>query len=142
MSNRSQRLIARLMFEEAGPISPMSGSMSQSAMGGPETEVEFLTADDPSELQEDKPFSENDLKIAKRFVELVGGVDRARELLDKIDECEDCIGLVDDEGMEEHDSSEITKLAQMMPSMVDLPTAVKALDLSSLYNDGAGSGFR
>lgn len=90
--------------------------------------------------EEPEGYSESELKIAKRFVELIGGCDRARELLDKVAECEECLGLLDDEGSGS-DENTIQKMAVMMPLQPDLPTSVKnGMDLASLYNPSAVGG--
>ncbi len=82
----------------------------------------------------DTNFTEQHLRLAKRFIELMGGADRAREVLDKVDDCEDCLGLIDDnQSAADSDSAAIEKMAGMLPNLPDLPMA-----LSNLYNPGAG----
>jgi len=83
--------------------------------------------------EQDNECTEQDLKLTKRFIELIGGIDRARMLLDKVDECEDCLGLIDDE----NDESVIDKIAAIVPTLPDLPSGV---DLSMLYNPNAVTG--
>lgn len=81
---------------------------------------------------EQTEFSDLEFKLAKRFLELIGGAERARDLIDKCDECQECLGLVSDE-------DQIETISGMIPSDVDLPT-MQSKDLSPLYNPGAISG--
>ncbi len=87
---------------------------------------------DSVSYEEDKGFSETQLKIAKRFIELMGSADKAREIVDKVDECQECLGIVDDHA--ESDSSMIDQMAGMLPSSADLP-----MGLSNLYNSSASN---
>jgi hypothetical protein len=84
------------------------------------------------EQDEEEGFTTQQLKIAKRFVELVGGAEKARALVDKVDECNECLDLIDDPS-EASDASAIQKLAGAMPGLPDLP-----MELSGLYNPSAG----
>lgn len=115
--------IAKLMLE----MDPMSGSGLGGLAGG------TMTTQAPAPLmtfnqlpgmgcqgnecdQEtaEQTFSERDLKIAKRFIELIGGADRAKELIEKVVECEECLGLVDD-------NENINAFANSMPEYPDMP---------------------
>lgn len=78
-------------------------------------------------------FTADELKIAKRFIELIGDVDRARDIIDRVDECQDCLGLIDDEYS---DDETIEMISDMVPDSLDLPTN-KAIEITSLYNPGA-----
>lgn len=133
-----QAAIARLMCEDIDMVSPLSGMQSQTAMGmsGSDSEAQnvMLTSSEPTE-EEEKPTTEQ-LKITKRFVELVGGMENARTLLDKLDECDDCIDLLDDEGIEHHETGMISQMAELVPDLPDLPT-MNSLSLSALYNPSA-----
>lgn len=137
LMNKQQLLIASLIDRldptSGRPINEsMVGGMSSFMAGGSESTPVDSYADGP-ELAEptdgDQGFSEQELKIAKRFIELVGGVDRAKEILDKVDECEDCLELLEDDD----DDATIAQVAGTIPSSPDLPTG-----LSSLYNPSAG----
>jgi hypothetical protein len=138
-----QNLIARLMNEEMGMVSPLSGLMGQQAMPPAEAtapEIDDGQCDPDNELEEPEGFGERHLKIAKRFIELMGGADRAREIIDKVDECEDCLQLIDDDESDRRDVSQIEQLAGLMPSLPDLPTGAKSMNMASLYNPSAGGG--
>lgn len=83
---------------------------------------------------EEPEFTELELKLARRFIELVGGAERARDLVNKCDECAECLGLVDDT-----DTDTIESMAAVIPSDVDLPTP-RGVDISTLYNPNAIAG--
>lgn len=114
------------------------------SMDGEMTEVLAVGSDQQQDDSEDE-FSEKDLKIAKRFIELMGGADRARAAVDKVDEGQEFLGLLDDEecengGCDDGDAGMIAKLAGLLPSMPDLPTGKQSMDVSSLYNPNAVGG--
>lgn len=112
--------VARLMCE----MEPMAntsgiagGAMAQDASslmtinqlpGGAESKYE-----DNGDCQE---YSEEELQLAKQFIELVGDAERARELVDKALDCEECLGMIDDE-------ENIEFLASIMPDTPDMPTS-------------------
>lgn len=138
MSNIQNRIAA--LMEDL----PMPGNTSVMTGGNTAQMAMTVLPDGPDDTSvsyaEQKPegFNEQELRMAKHFVELMGSADRARDAISKVDECLDCLGLVDDEC----DQSTIDNLADAVPSSPDMPTNVrKALDLSTLYNDAAGSGF-
>jgi len=106
---------------------PLGGAgMAQGAMSAMQTDmpmpnpigIEFGgeggEGEDEGEVCEE--FSAEELKLGERYIELAGGVDRARELLDKVEECGECVGLADDE------SDEIEGISDAMPGLPDLPT--------------------
>ena len=64
-------------------------------------------------------FSAEELKLGERYINLAGGADRARELLDTVEECGECVGLAGDE-RDERD--EIEGISDAMPGLPDLPT--------------------
>ncbi len=146
-NRNAQSVIAQLMMEDIG-MGPSSGSVkgggpTQNMLGVPddETQVAMISMSTNGEMEEDdsQGFTEKELKLTKRFVELVGGADRARELLDKVDECEDCLGLIDDE--ESSDDDIINHMAGLMPLSADLPTGISnSLGMSALYNPSATVG--
>lgn len=78
-----------------------------------------------SSSEDDTSLTPIQLKIAKRFVELMGGADKARVAVDKVDECEECLGIIDDD----EDDANIERMSDMIPNMPDLPTG-----LSGMYN--------
>lgn len=75
---------------------------------------EFETGED------EQQFTEEELQMAKRFLEAVGGADRARELLDKVVSCEDCLGLISDE--DEDEELDIQRISDAMPEDVSMPS--------------------
>lgn len=117
-----------------GATSITSGSSTaQTIMVPPDTHTVFS---EPSgygvETEPEEPqFTDLELKLAKRFLELIGGPERARDLINKCDECQECLGLVGDD-----DENTITSISQNIPSDVDLPTQ----NSSSLYNPSASVG--
>jgi hypothetical protein len=144
-----QSLIASLMTEEMGSMSSDNpGGPTRGTMGAPEENndiemMEIVTGEGGLQEEEPEGFTAKELKIAKRFVELMGGADRARDALDKVDECMECLDIIDDEPQseEEMDMSMIERLAGLMPILPDLPTSAKnKMDLSTLYNPNAVSG--
>jgi hypothetical protein len=135
-----------LVTEDPGMTSILSGASSaQNAQSLPfdgDASISVVKIqEEPDELEEPEGYTAKELKLAKRFVELVGGADRARELIDKVDDCEDCLQIIDDEEVQRRDAAEIEKMAGLIPGLPDLPMAAKAvMDLSSLYNPNAVSG--
>lgn len=144
MGRTNQQIIAGLM-DRLDPMMEMSGMSGMPGMMGSDdsstlsdgesTMVMTEPSCDTNSCEEEEPFSEFQLKVAKRFIELMGGADRARSVVDKVDECEDCLGLVDDDDdiRDGHDSSVIQKISGMLPGSPDLP-----MELSNLYNPSAG----
>ena len=59
--------------------------------------------------------SDEHLDLAKRYIELAGGIENARDLLDKLEECGECLGVESD------DAETIEGIGDTMPSMPDLP---------------------
>jgi hypothetical protein len=82
-----------------------------------------------------------ELRLATRFAELVGGTKRAKEIIDKVSECQQTLGV--DEQIAQIDTERINAMADMMPFDADLPTQRsagmprQASDFSSLYNPSA-----
>lgn len=66
---------------------------------------------------DDSNFSQDELKLAKKFVDLIGCVDRARDLVDKVSECEDCLDMDDSD-----DEVAIDIIGASMPDTPDMPT--------------------
>jgi hypothetical protein len=66
-------------------------------------------------------FTDEEMKLAKRFIEIVGCPERAEELLAKAIEGLEYLGLVDDEVA---DSVTIDAVAQAMPLDVGAPSTV------------------
>jgi hypothetical protein len=84
-------------------------------------------------LSVNETFTEKEVKIAKKFISLVGGQERAATLLDKVIAADQMIGV---ESEEELDRQNIEKIAEIMPTEVDYPTDYSsAFNPSSNYND-------
>jgi hypothetical protein len=104
-----------------------SAMPARNELGNPETDdesamVQVIGIEQGQEPRdEDDGYSSKELKLAKRFVELVGGADRAQALLDKVSECEECLDLIDDENCDDgscsSDEDMIMQLAKMMPML-------------------------
>lgn len=147
MARNQQQMIAGLM-DRLNPLveSPLVGAMTMGdnsslrddhSMGNDtESVAGFLSEPSYENHDEDEGhFNATQLKIAKRFVELMGGADKARAAIDKVDECEDCLDLIDDDRMRaDSESSMISKMAGMLPGTPDLP-----MGLSNLYNPANGA---
>lgn len=154
MARTKQQLIAGIM-DRLDPMveSPSMGGMGggggggRSGMGGmggmgasnDDSTLSSVMGDESQDLVEpdcetgecggEENFTEFQLKVAKRFIEIMGNADKARSVIDKVDDCQECLGLVDDE---ENDGDAIGQMADMMPGSPDLP-----MELSNLYNPSA-----
>ena len=60
-------------------------------------------------------FSDREVKIGKRFIELLGGHNRARDLLDKIIQSDQIFGITDDQ----QDAAQIGQIADDTPDHPD-----------------------
>lgn len=67
---------------------------------------------------EEEEFSSEDLQLAQDFITHMGGIERAINLLNKVEDCEECLGLADDSDVE----ADIDLIASVMPEMPDMPT--------------------
>lgn len=104
--------VARVMNEmEPIAASSLEMGMDQAAPGA----IPMPPDGTGAEYEDECSYDEEDLGIAKKFIEYVGGVDRARDLIDKVGECEECLDLVDD------DDETITQISATIPVMPDLP---------------------
>jgi hypothetical protein len=111
---------------------PMSGAI----MAQMEVDTDMRDTSKPHstgyDVEPEKPeYTELEYKIAKRFIVLVGGVERARDIINKCDECAECLNLMSDEEM---DAQTIDQVADMVPDDVDMPTV---RNVSTLYNPSA-----
>jgi hypothetical protein len=135
----SIRQIIALMNEDGivpGSTSVLTGAaMAQSV---PNTDNPNMLASDnggygePTE-PEANDFTELEYKLTKRFLELIGGTERAREIINKCDDCEECLNLVTAD-----DDDVINSIASTMPDDVGLPTNI--VNMSSLYNPSTIAG--
>lgn len=122
---RTVKSIVQIMMEmEPGPsMAPgLAGSnlardsMSMTIVSPPVAPT--MIGQHEEEGQEDG-YTEDELRITKKYIEMIGGAERARELIDRVAECEDCLDIIDDE---EAMSGMIGRMADTMPSSPDLPT--------------------
>lgn len=79
-----------------------------------------------NELPVNETYTEKEVKIAKRFIHLLGDKERARRLLDKVIAADEMIGIEDSAVA---DQNNIEKIASLIPSEVDHPT-----DYSPAFN--------
>jgi len=121
--NSAMDAIARLMNEDFGSPSIMANS--DGAQMAP-TQLDDADVGHGCGNEEPDGFQEEELRMAKRFVELMGSAERAREAVDRVDQCEECLDLIDDD-------SSIEAIATMVPLSPDMPSG-KAIEMSTLYN--------
>lgn len=139
-TNGEVNYIAKLMVEmdpTSGSASHLAGdTMAQDAMT-------LLTINNTpmgqsryenDGMEEEEEFGETELKLAKRFIEIIGGADRARDLLDKVNDCEECLGMVDGDE-EDEDVDMIGKISASIPSSPDMPM----MNMASQFNPSSPS---
>jgi hypothetical protein len=139
MMDKEIRIIMALLEDAGmpGSTSVLSGAASaqNTMLDQPEQYVDTSNIGYGVGTEPEEPeFTDLEMRLAKRFLELIGGPERARDLINKCDECEDCLGLVGGD-----DESQISSISELIPSEVDLPTPSRS-DLSSLYNPNATAG--
>jgi hypothetical protein len=100
-------------------------------------ETDYIVAPEASDMEDGDQYSALELKLTKRYIELIGGAERARDLINKCDECMECLGVLDDTTQTDVDT--IQKVSEYMPQDVDFPTNNK-MDLATLYNPNAVIG--
>lgn len=71
-----------------------------------------------AEFDPSPTYTERDVRIAKRFIELAGGIDRAEDLLLKVRQSDEIFGF----SQEREDRESISRISDAMPSMPDLPS--------------------
>ncbi len=148
MARSKQQMIAGLMdrldpMVESSPMGHMASMMGGGGGSALHDDNSALDVDgesttvilsEPESDEEEGQFNATQLRIAKRFIDLMGGADKARAAVDKVDEGEEFLGLIDDDDVRsDSDSSMISKMAGMLPGTPDLP-----MELSNLYNPAAG----
>ena len=137
VSNNSIKQILRLMTEDqtiGGSTSNLSGAKyaqdAQSAYQdmGHNTLNGFNSEENQFEdLSVGEKYTEREVKIAKRFIALSGGSERARDLLEKTIQADQLLGISDSE--EQQDRNDIEQIASVIPDQADFPT-----DYSSRFN--------
>lgn len=107
-------------------IPPMSGSVdTMSSMGN--MAMSAMPTDSPLSGAQEEPeepdgYTEEELQLTKKFIDMIGGPERARELVDKVNECEDCLDIIDDgDTEEEDDAASISVISRSVPDAPDLP---------------------
>lgn len=71
-----------------------------------------------AEFDPSPTYTERDVRIAKRFIELAGGIDRAEDLLLKVRQSDEIFGF----SQEREDKESISRISDAMPSLPDLPS--------------------
>lgn len=143
--NKDIKMIVSLLEDigTPGTTSILSGaSMAQLAMDDDVAQIANGAESYEQTPQDSDKYTALELRLAARFVELVGGSERACDLIKKIKEVQEV--LDPDRQSAASDSQNIDAIAGLVPSDVDLPTgreqgSFKAMaNLSSLYNPNAG----
>lgn len=152
MANK-QEMAMILSLLEASPPANMSGMTSVLSGASMAQDEQELVDEIPgqqmyanqNETEEGKAgISALELRLTARYLELVGGSERAKEIIDKVLDCQKCLDV--DDQIEKMDSDRIDALASMIPSEADLPTErqpgsfVTASKFANLYNPSAGMG--
>jgi hypothetical protein len=120
---RKTAISAVVAMMEMGP-DPVSGMGGQDAMGGMDTSsieigMEIMPGDEESANQVDDGdcgFHPDDYALAKQLVAQIGNVERARELLDNLDEVYETLDL------QPAEEEQITFIAGQVPDEPDFPT--------------------
>lgn len=99
-------------------------------------ETDVIASPEYVDTDDGDQYSDLELKLTKRYLELIGGAERARDLINKCDECMECLGLIDDTMSDE---ATIQQVSEYIPQDVDYPTNNK-MNLSALYNPSAVIG--
>jgi hypothetical protein len=133
----SIKQIAKLMTEQLpmpGMTSHLSGgTASQDAMGMMPGDQELGGMDEPPcDEPEATPFSQEQFQAARDLIAMTGSADRARELIDKID---DAVEVLDDSGAEEQ---AIDMVADLIPQTPDAPMGRGVLSIQSMFNPSSG----
>lgn len=137
-ANDVKRVLTIMEMGAPGPGAP-DGGMSPGADTGDVGNMMAGMMDTmgvtPEEEQYDDNFNDAEMKLAKRFIEIVGCPDRAAELLDKAIEGLDYLGMVND-NEDGEDSNAIDAMAQAMPTDADAPTTIA--HMVSSFDPNAG----
>jgi len=137
VSNKSIQKILYLMNENSmigGSTPNLTGaayaqegsipSMGQNIMQG------FNSGEPIDELEINETYTEKEVKLTRRYIQLLGGGERARDLLEKVISADNIIGVEEPEQQQENrEKNQIDQIAMMVPSEVDTPT-----DFSSRFN--------
>ena len=137
VSNNSIKQILRLMTEDqtiGGSTANLSGAryaqdaeniyqdMGHNTLDGFNSDQQQF-----EDLDVGEKYTEREVKIAKRFIALTGGGERARDLLEKTIQADQLLGISTSE--EEQDRNDIEQIASIIPDQADFPT-----DYSSRFN--------
>lgn len=130
MDNSIQRILT-IMEDgmDTAAVGPMQGTQDAG--------MDIMPGDmapDGNEMHDycgDGPVTPDLLELARELIMSAGSADRAREIIDKVDEVSQILDI-DDAGM-------ISGMADMMPDDPDLPTgSMNSMGMSSMYNPGGG----
>jgi hypothetical protein len=80
---------------------------------------------------EEEDITEEELRLAKRYIDIMGSPERAQEALQRVLECEDCLGILDDD--QGRESEIIGAIAAATPDDVDMPAEIP-VDVSKIYD--------
>ncbi len=119
----------------AGTTSVLSGGSA--AQGAQEVGMDIMPSDyapdgyEQEEDCEDCPMDPALLELAQELVAMAGGPDKARELIDKVQDVQEVLGV--------DDTSAIAGMAEQMPDDPDLPNnRHDELGMSAMYDPGGG----
>lgn len=120
--SRQSAISAIITMMESGP-EPVSGMGGQNAMGLVGVDVGMSMMQGGDDYNDDNcdvncGFHPDDYLIAKQLVAQVGSVERARELLENLDEIYETLDLQPD-----NDEESIAYIAGHVPDDVDFPTS-------------------
>lgn len=136
--DQSINKILFLMNEEmpmAGTTSVLSGGAA--AQGAEEVGMDIMPSDyapDGIETHEEDncPIDPQLLEIAQELVAMAGGADKAREIIDKVQDVQEVLGIDDMEA--------IAGFADTMPDEPDLPSnRHNELGMSAMYDPGGNT---
>lgn len=138
MNTRRQNIITEManMMTEQIPAPGMTsggGAEAQSAMNmlPGSTAQPDMTLDLGCEVEENEQFQPEHVQAAKDLIAMVGGADKARELIDKVDDALE----VFENGADEEQAIDL--VASLMPDMADIPMQKSITRISSMFDPSA-----
>jgi len=100
-----------LISEIAGMMdtgAPMAGVVGITAQ--PTMTISQSPFNNGDNYEQEEQISKEDVEVATKFVEMMGGFEKARNILDKLEECSDCLN----DGEEVDNSDNIEAIAAMI----------------------------
>jgi len=127
--------MAKMMTEQipAPGMTSGGGAEAQSAMNmlpGDANQPE-VAIDMGCEDEENTQFQPEHIQAAKDLIAMVGGADKARELIDKVD---DALEVFETEA---DDEQAIDLVASLMPDVADMPMQKSITRISSMFDPSA-----